>query len=155
MAPAASRSAKRTSICWSKRCGSVCEPLAVGIVRGGEGATKLVTVQVTGAKTAADAKQAARAIANSPLVKTAVHGADPNWGRLVAVAGRAGVPFDLERARVQIGDVELFADGRPFDERRTRPRRTCSRKRFRCTSISAPADRDRRGCGRATSAPNT
>jgi glutamate N-acetyltransferase/amino-acid N-acetyltransferase len=95
----------------------VCEPLAVGIVRGGEGATKLVTVQVTGGRTAADAKQAARAIANSPLVKTAVHGADPNWGRLIAVAGRAGVPFDLERARVQIGDVELFADGRPFDER--------------------------------------
>lgn len=95
----------------------VCEPLAVGIVRGGEGATKLVTVQVTGAKTAADAKQAARAIANSPLVKTAVHGADPNWGRLIAVAGRAGVPFDLERARVQIGEVELFAGGRPFDER--------------------------------------
>jgi len=50
-------------------------------------------------------------------VKTAVHGADPNWGRLVAVAGRAGVGFDLERARVQIGDVELFAGGRPFDER--------------------------------------
>ena len=61
--------------------------------------------------------RAARAIANSPLVKTAVHGADPNWGRLVAVAGRAGVDFVLDRARVQIGDVELFAGGRPFDER--------------------------------------
>ena len=95
----------------------VCEPLAIGIVRGGEGATKLVTVEVTGGKTAVEAKQAARAIANSPLVKTAVHGADPNWGRLVAVAGRAGVEFSLERARVQIGDVVLFADGRPFDER--------------------------------------
>jgi glutamate N-acetyltransferase / amino-acid N-acetyltransferase len=95
----------------------VCEPLAIGIVRGGEGATKLVTVEVTGGRTAAEAKQAARAIANSPLVKTAVHGADPNWGRLIAVAGRAGVGFDLERARVRIGDVELFAGGRPFDER--------------------------------------
>ena len=95
----------------------VCEPLAIGIVRGGEGATKLVTVEVTGGRTAVEAKQAARAIANSPLVKTAVHGADPNWGRLVAVAGRAGVAFSLERARVQIGDVLLFADGRPFDER--------------------------------------
>jgi len=95
----------------------VCERLAVGIVRGGEGATKLVTIDVTGGRTDEDAKQAARAIANSPLVKTAVHGADPNWGRLVAVAGRAGVAFDLERARVRIGDVELFAGGRPFDER--------------------------------------
>jgi glutamate N-acetyltransferase/amino-acid N-acetyltransferase len=95
----------------------VCEPLAVGIVRGGEGATKLITIEVTGGATDVEAKQAARAIANSPLVKTAVHGADPNWGRLVAVAGRAGVDFDLERARVQIGDVELFAGGRPFDER--------------------------------------
>jgi glutamate N-acetyltransferase/amino-acid N-acetyltransferase len=98
----------------------VCEPLAVGIVRGGEGATKLVTVEVTGAATAVEAKRAARAISNSPLVKTAVHGADPNWGRLVAVAGRAGVAFDLDRARVQIGDVELFAGGRPYDERAAR-----------------------------------
>ena len=95
----------------------VCEPLAIGIVRGGEGATKLVTVEVTGAATDLEAKRAARAIANSPLVKTAVHGADPNWGRLVAVAGRAGVEFNLDRARVRIGDVELFAGGRPFDER--------------------------------------
>jgi glutamate N-acetyltransferase / amino-acid N-acetyltransferase len=95
----------------------VAEPLAMGIVRGGEGATKLVTIDVTGAQSHAEAKKAARAIANSPLVKTAVHGADPNWGRLVAVAGRAGVAFDLDRARVQIGDVELFAGGRPFDDR--------------------------------------
>jgi glutamate N-acetyltransferase/amino-acid N-acetyltransferase len=95
----------------------VAEPLAIGIVRGGEGATKLVTIDVVGAQSNEDAKTTARAIANSPLVKTAVHGADPNWGRLVAVAGRAGVAFDLERARIQIGDVELFAGGRPYDER--------------------------------------
>jgi glutamate N-acetyltransferase/amino-acid N-acetyltransferase len=95
----------------------VCEPLAIGIVRGGEGATKLVTIEVAGGRTDAEAKQAARAIANSPLVKTAVHGADPNWGRLVAVMGRAGVDFNLDAARVRIGDVELFAEGRPFDER--------------------------------------
>jgi len=95
----------------------VCESLAVGIVLGGEGATKLITIEVTGGATDLEAKRAARAIANSPLVKTAVHGADPNWGRLVAVAGRAGVDFNLERARIQIGDVELFAGGRPFDER--------------------------------------
>jgi glutamate N-acetyltransferase/amino-acid N-acetyltransferase len=96
---------------------AVCEPLAIGIVRGGEGATKLVTVEVTGARSSDEAKRTARAIANSPLVKTAVHGGDPNWGRLVAVAGRAGVEFDLERAHVKIGDTVLFAGGRPFDER--------------------------------------
>ncbi|MCC6163997.1 MAG: bifunctional glutamate N-acetyltransferase/amino-acid acetyltransferase ArgJ [Acidobacteria bacterium] len=91
--------------------------LATEIVRGGEGATKLVTVTVTGARTYDEAKQAARAIANSLLVKTAIHGGDPNWGRLVAVAGRAGVGFDLQGAAVRIGDVVLFEGGRPFDER--------------------------------------
>ena len=95
----------------------VCEPLAVGIVRGGEGATKLVTVRVTGAASEADARRAARAIANSPLVKTAIHGGDPNWGRLVAVAGRSGSEFVLERAIVRIGPVELFSSGVPHDER--------------------------------------
>ncbi|HWK12544.1 MAG TPA: bifunctional ornithine acetyltransferase/N-acetylglutamate synthase, partial [Vicinamibacterales bacterium] len=96
---------------------AVCEPLAIGIVRGGEGATKLVTVRVTGAVSREDARRAARAIANSPLVKTAIHAGDPNWGRLVAVAGRSGSDFVLERAAVRIGPVELFRAGAPFDER--------------------------------------
>ena len=95
----------------------VCEPLAIGIVRGGEGATKLVTVNVVGAASAEDARRAARAIANSLLVKTAVHGGDPNWGRLVAVAGRSGSAFVLDRAAVRIGPVELFRDGTPYDHR--------------------------------------
>jgi glutamate N-acetyltransferase/amino-acid N-acetyltransferase len=95
----------------------VCEPLAVGIVRGGEGATKLVRVRVTGAASNDDAKRAARAIANSPLVKTAIHGGDPNWGRLVAVAGRSGSDFVLDAAAVRIGPVELFTAGTPHDER--------------------------------------
>ena len=95
----------------------VCEPLAVGIVRGGEGATKLVTVRVTGAASNDDARRAARAIANSPLVKTAIHGGDPNWGRLVAVAGRSGSEFVLDGAAVRIGPVELFSGGVPHDER--------------------------------------
>ena len=93
-----------------------CRELALGIVRGGEGATKLVTVVVTGAASPADARRAAKAIANSPLVKTAIHGGDPNWGRLIAVAGRAGVAFELERASVMIGSTVLFKDGRPYDE---------------------------------------
>jgi glutamate N-acetyltransferase/amino-acid N-acetyltransferase len=94
----------------------VCLRLALGIVRGGEGATKLVTVTVTGGASTADARRAAKAIANSPLVKTAIHGGDPNWGRLIAVAGRAGVAFNLSGARVTIGPIVLFSDGRPHDE---------------------------------------
>ena len=96
---------------------AACEPLAIGIVRGGEGATKLITVRVIGAQTNEDARRTARAIANSPLVKTAVHGGDPNWGRLIAVAGRSGSAFKLDAAAVRIGPVELFRDGAPFDER--------------------------------------
>jgi glutamate N-acetyltransferase/amino-acid N-acetyltransferase len=96
---------------------SVCRELALGIVRGGEGATKLVTVTVTGAASPDEARKAAKAIANSPLVKTAIHGGDPNWGRLIAVAGRAGVAFALERAAVTIGSVVLFDHGRPHDDR--------------------------------------
>ncbi|HKT80365.1 MAG TPA: bifunctional glutamate N-acetyltransferase/amino-acid acetyltransferase ArgJ [Vicinamibacterales bacterium] len=96
---------------------AVCRELALGIVRGGEGATKLVKVTVTHAASGADARRAAKAIANSPLVKTAIHGGDPNWGRLIAVAGRAGVAFNLSRASVAIGSTVLFEDGRPYDER--------------------------------------
>jgi glutamate N-acetyltransferase/amino-acid N-acetyltransferase len=95
---------------------AVCSRLALGIVRGGEGATKLVTVSVTGAASPADARRAAKAIANSPLVKTAIHGNDPNWGRLIAVAGRAGVAFELSRASVSMGPIVLFRNGRPHDE---------------------------------------
>jgi glutamate N-acetyltransferase/amino-acid N-acetyltransferase len=94
----------------------VCGQLAVGIVRGGEGATKLITVRVVGATSNDEARRAARAIANSPLVKTAIHGGDPNWGRLVAVAGRSGSDFVLEGAAVRIGPVELFSRGGPHDE---------------------------------------
>jgi glutamate N-acetyltransferase/amino-acid N-acetyltransferase len=95
---------------------SVCRELALGIVRGGEGATKLITVNVTGGTSSAEARKAAKAIANSPLVKTAMHGGDPNWGRLIAVAGRAGVAFELSRAAVTIGSIVLFRNGKPYDE---------------------------------------
>ena len=91
--------------------------LAREIVRGGEGATKLVTVEITGAATHADAWLAARTIANSPLVKTAIHGGDPNWGRLVAAAGRSGAAFVLDRASVAVGPVQVFVAGVPHDER--------------------------------------
>ncbi len=96
---------------------AVCRELALGIVRGGEGATKLVRVTVSAAATVADARKCAKAIANSLLVKTAIHGGDPNWGRLIAVAGRAGVAFDPDNAHVTIGDIVLFEDGTPHDDR--------------------------------------
>jgi len=89
---------------------SVCSWLAREIVRGGEGVTKLATVTVTGAASDQEAKQAARLIANSPLVKTALHGEDPNWGRIVAVAGRSGVDFDQAKTEVRIGSTTLFAN---------------------------------------------
>ncbi len=94
----------------------VCGFLARQIVRGGEGATKLVTVNVTGAATAGDAWLAARTICNSPLVKTAIHGGDPNWGRLVAAAGRSGAAFDINTTSVSIGPVRLFVKGVPHDD---------------------------------------
>jgi len=96
---------------------SVCLDLALAIVRGGEGATKLVTVSVTGAASEAEARQAAKAIANSLLVKTAINGGDPNWGRIVAVAGRCGVQFELSGASVTLGSILLFENGVPHDER--------------------------------------
>jgi glutamate N-acetyltransferase/amino-acid N-acetyltransferase len=96
---------------------AVAGHLSREIVRGGEGATKLITVRVTGAETDADAWLAARTIANSPLVKTAIHGGDPNWGRLVAAAGRSGAAFVLDRASVAVGPVAVFVTGVPHDER--------------------------------------
>jgi glutamate N-acetyltransferase/amino-acid N-acetyltransferase len=94
----------------------VSRRLAIAIVRGGEGATKLVTVRVTGGRSREECYVAARTIANSPLVKTAIHGGDPNWGRLLAAAGRADVGIDLTRAKVAIGGTVLFCDGRPHDD---------------------------------------
>ena len=91
--------------------------MAREIVRGGEGATKLVTIRVTGAAAGEDAWLAARTIANSPLVKTAIHGGDPNWGRLVAAAGRSGAAFEIDRVSVAIGGVRVFETGVPHDER--------------------------------------
>ena len=95
---------------------AVSRELALGIVRGGEGATKLIAITVSGARSEEDARRIARTIANSPLVKTAVHGADPNWGRIVASAGRSGVEFDMHRTSVHVGGVLLFDNGLPHDE---------------------------------------
>ena len=95
---------------------AVSRDLALGIVRGGEGATKVIAVNVHDARSRDDARHVARTIANSPLVKTAVHGADPNWGRIVAAAGRSGVIFDIDRATVHVGGILLFENGLPHDD---------------------------------------
>jgi len=89
----------------------VCGSLAHQIVDDGEGVTHVVTLEITGAKTEADARQVAKAIAHSPLNKTAWSSADPNWGRLIAAAGYSGVEFDPERVVVWIGDQLVFEGG--------------------------------------------
>ena len=96
----------------------VCEALARGIAADGEGASKLVTVTVSGATTPEDADTAARAVANSPLVKTAIAGHDCNWGRIAAALGKCGVPFDQHAVDIDIMDLPVCRAGLavPFDE---------------------------------------
>ena len=91
--------------------GAVMEDLARQIVRDGEGATRFVTVRVTGADGDADAARAARAIAESPLVKTAIAGGDPNWGRVVMAVGKSGARADRDRLAIRFGDVDVARDG--------------------------------------------
>ncbi len=100
----------------------VCRRLATMIVEDGEGATKFIEVRVVGARTEQDARRIARTIASSNLVKTAVFGADPNWGRILAAAGRSGADFDPSRVDVYIGDVLTASAGAavPFDAARAR-----------------------------------
>jgi glutamate N-acetyltransferase/amino-acid N-acetyltransferase len=91
----------------------VCETLARAIVADGEGVTKVFAVHVSGAASDDDARRAARTITTSNLVKTAIHGADPNWGRILAAAGRSGARVEDRRASVRIGGLEVFKDGAP------------------------------------------
>lgn len=92
---------------------SISGELARLVAKDGEGATRLITIRVSGAPSENAAAQVGRVIATSPLVKTAVAGRDPNWGRILSAAGRAGVPFPAERALVRVGSSVVFADGRP------------------------------------------
>jgi glutamate N-acetyltransferase/amino-acid N-acetyltransferase len=96
----------------------VCQELAQMIVRDGEGATKFVTLHISGAASAEDAHTVADAIATSPLVKTALAGNDPNWGRILAAAGRSGVRFIQSDVALWIGStpdarLQLVAAGTP------------------------------------------
>lgn len=94
----------------------VCGGLAEQIASDGEGATRVIEVRVVGARSALDAHRVARAIAASPLVKTAVHGADPNWGRIVQAIGASGANFDPLKVRVCIGPDRVFERGEPVRE---------------------------------------
>ena len=93
--------------------GAVLRDLAIQIVMDAEGATRLIEIEISGAPDRESAKQIAFAIANSPLVKTAFFGADANWGRIVAAAGRAGVPLAPERVSLFFADLCVFQNGVP------------------------------------------
>ena len=98
---------------------NVCRSLALAIVADGEGAQRVIEIEVRGAPSDRAAGKVARTIANSPLVKTAFAGADPNWGRILAAAGRAGVDFDFHLADIRLAGIAVCRRGRehPFDER--------------------------------------
>jgi len=97
---------------------TVCRSLALAIVEDGEGAQRVIEIEVRGAPTDRVAMQIARTVATSPLVKTAFAGADPNWGRILAAAGRSGARFDWQSTDIWIAGIEVCRGGReyPFNE---------------------------------------
>lgn len=98
---------------------SVCRSLALAIVADGEGAERVIEIEVRGAPSDRAADRVARTIAHSPLVKTALAGADPNWGRILAAAGRAGVEFNPGHIEIRVAGILMCQSGRehPFNER--------------------------------------
>ena len=92
-----------------------CTSLATMIPEDGEGATHLVTIDVEGCRDREQARTIARTVADSALVKTAIHGADPNWGRIVSAAGYSGVDFDEPQLSLWLNGVPLYRDGTPLD----------------------------------------
>jgi glutamate N-acetyltransferase/amino-acid N-acetyltransferase len=110
-------SAGRGSDAFRAALAAVCSELAEAIVRDAEGATHFVSVEVRGLPTEEDASRIARAVADSPLVKTAIAGADPNWGRVVSAAGYAGTPFDERDLSLIINGTSVYREGvpQPFD----------------------------------------
>jgi glutamate N-acetyltransferase/amino-acid N-acetyltransferase len=98
---------------FAKALADACETLAREIADDGEGATHVLRIEVRGCRSRDDARQLARSVADSPLVKTAICGADPNWGRIVSAAGYAGVAFDPEKLVLRLNGTLLFRDGAP------------------------------------------
>ena len=121
LANGASGVAVRDPAAFEVALAGVCAQLAQAIVRDGEGATKFVTLHVTGARSVDEARTIAHQIATSPLVKTAFYGGDPNWGRIVCAAGYAGVAFDPDRLALWLLDadgapvIQLVEAGQPLD----------------------------------------
>ena len=107
---------------FTKAMVELCDKLARAVVADGEGATKVFEVLVRGARSQADARTAAKAVANSPLVKCAIHGADPNWGRIAAALGKSPAKIVPEKLRIRIGGLLVFSGGtgRKFDLPRVR-----------------------------------
>ena len=103
------------------------------IVRDGEGATRVMELEVRGARSERDARLAAHAIATSPLVKTALHGGDPNWGRILAAVGRSGARFSVRRVSLAAGNVTLVANGEPATYREKDAARVFARERVPIT----------------------
>ena len=101
------------SACFGQALASVLRDLAIQVVMDGEGATKLIEINVSGAADRESARKVAFTIANSPLVKTAFFGEDANWGRIVAAAGRSGVPLAPERVALFFEDLCVFHGGTP------------------------------------------
>jgi len=102
-------------VAFGQQLNEVCAELARAIPADGEGASHLITIEVAGCATRQDALQIARTIANSPLVKTAIYGADPNWGRIVSAAGYAGVPFDPNKMTLYLNGHLLYQHGSPAE----------------------------------------
>jgi glutamate N-acetyltransferase/amino-acid N-acetyltransferase len=107
----------------------VCRQLAWMIVRDGEGATRVMELEVRGARSEREAKLAAHAVATSPLVKTALHGGDPNWGRILAAVGRSGARFSVRRVSLDAGRVSLVKNGSPTEYREKDAARVFSQER--------------------------
>jgi glutamate N-acetyltransferase / amino-acid N-acetyltransferase len=105
---------------FTKGLTEVCRDLAIQVARDGEGAHKLIAVKVRHAPTQRDAEKIATTVATSPLVKTAIAGADANWGRILAAAGRSGAKFDVSKVEIKIGDLVVARHGMglQFDEGR-------------------------------------
>jgi len=107
--------------------------LAKMIVKDGEGATKLVEVFVKGAKTETDARDAARSICNSPLVKTAIYGQDANWGRVAAAVGYSKAAVDEKSLSIYFGNTKILSDGRPFNPDENKLKNILSEKEVKIT----------------------
>ena len=107
----------------------VCRELAWMMVRDGEGATRVLEISIVGARNEIEAKAAAHAVATSPLVKTALHGGDPNWGRILAAVGRSGARLSPTRVSLTLGPLMLVKNGLPASYRESRAARIFSRER--------------------------